>query len=51
MWVEEPNPLKQGLKLIYAILVRKDISVEEPNPLKQGLKPPSVVPATAWLLG
>ena len=39
--VEEPNPLKQGLKQLLDI--KRDLpflGVEEPNPLKQGLKLP-----------
>ena len=36
--VEEPNPLKQGLKLRWAKEKECKSNVEEPNPLKQGLK-------------
>ena len=38
MRVEEPNPLKQGLKQIKARNTLGVVYVEEPNPLKQGLK-------------
>ena len=39
-WVEEPNPLKQGLKHKDIVFVSHEKEeVEEPNPLKQGLKP------------
>ena len=37
--VEEPNPLKQGLKHKDIVFVSHEKEeVEEPNPLKQGLK-------------
>ena len=47
--VEEPNPLKQGLKLDTSFLLCYTVHVEEPNPLKQGLKlhQPNGLTATA----
>ena len=37
-FIEEKNPLKQGLKLEFCIQTEKIKCIEEKNPLKQGLK-------------
>ena len=43
MYIEEKNPLKQGLKLFYFTVNRAKLAIEEKNPLKQGLKQHKVV--------
>ena len=37
-YIEEKNPLKQGLKLVNVYVVVFPTPIEEKNPLKQGLK-------------
>ena len=38
-WIEEKNPLKQGLKRVETMPIVSIFIIEEKNPLKQGLKP------------
>ena len=38
VYIEEKNPLKQGLKLVEVEMPDEVGDIEEKNPLKQGLK-------------